>query len=408
MKRKNRIIGNRQKLKIMMGIQKMKEVSIGLVGCSSRIKGILNHISTLGKQIKIGALYDIDPKRASEFREQYNKNAMICSSYEEMLALKNIEWVLVSTYNSAHACQSTKALRAGKKVFSEKPIATNLADCRKLYDAYRDSGKKFMLGFTLRYSKFYRKIKEFLDSGEIGKVISMEFNENIGFNHGGHIMCSWRRKEEFTGSHILEKCCHDIDVVNWLLNSRAKYVASFGGRNFFKSENSYLLDKLAPDENGLKAYCQWPSAQGKNPFTSDKDIVDNQVVIIEYADGVRATFHTNLNAGIPERRVYILGEFGALRADFVASKIEFKKIGFQEKIREIFNTQMGSDAHGGADLILAEHLEDLILNENVEPLSTVESGIESAIICFAIEEARKNHKIVDVDTYRFQDVSQIH
>jgi len=379
----------------------MKDISLGIVGCSRRIQTILDGITVLGKKIKIKALYDIDPQRNSEFREKYNKDAVICNSYDEMLAMKDIDWVVISSYNTLHASQSVQALRAGKNVFSEKPIATNLEECRDLYAAYNKSGKKFILGFTLRYAELYRKIKEYLDSGEIGKIISMEFNETLNFNHGGHIMCCWRRKEEFTGSHILEKCCHDIDMANWLLDSKVKYVSSFGGLNFFKTENAYLIDKLTADANGFKAYCQRPTARGKNPFTSDKDIVDNQVVILEYANGARATFHTNLNAGIPERRMYMLGEFGALRADFNSSKIEVRKIGFNEEIRDIFNRQTTSDEHGGADSILAEHFEDLMLHESVEPLSTVENGIESAITCFAIEEARKKHKVVDVDTYRF-------
>lgn len=379
----------------------MKNISLGIVGCSGRIQGILNLLKSLGKEIEIKALYDIAPQRTADFREKYNKDAVICGSYDEMLAMKDIDWVVVSSYNSLHASQSAKALRAGKNVFSEKPLATNLADCKDLYDAYKKSGKKFMLGFTLRYSELYRKIKEHLDSGEMGKIISMEFNETLNFNHGGHIMCCWRRKEEFTGSHILEKCCHDIDIANWLVDSKSKYVSSFGGRNFFKPENAHLIDKLAPSNDGHKAYCAWPTAWGKNPFTSDKDIIDNQVVIMEYDNGARATFHTNLNAGIPERRMYMLGEHGALRADFNTSKIEVNKIGFNEEIRDIFNKQLASDGHGGADTILAAHFEDLMLHENVKPLSTVENGIESAITCFAVEEARKNHKVVDVDSYRF-------
>lgn len=379
----------------------MKTISLGIVGCSGRIQGILNLMERLGKEIKIEALYDIAPERMADFRKKYNKNAVICDSYDEMLAMKNIDWVVVSSYNSLHASQSAKALRAGKHVFSEKPLATNIEDCKDLYDAYKESGKKFMLGFTLRYSALYRKIKEYLDSGEMGKVVSMEFNETLGFNHGGHIMCCWRRKEEFTGSHILEKCCHDIDIANWLLDSNAKYVSSFGGRNFFKPENAYLIDKLAASADGRKAYCSWPTAWGKNPFTSDKDIIDNQVAIMEYMNGTRATFHTNLNAGIPERRMYMLGEFGALRADFNTSKIEVSKIGFDEKPVDIFQQQLASNGHGGADTILAAHFEDLIMQDNVKPLSTVENGIESAITCFAIEEARKNHKVVDVDSYRF-------
>ena len=125
------------------------------------------------------------------------------------------------------------------------------------------------------------------------------------------------------------------------------------------------------------------------------------MVILEYVNGTRATFHTNLNAAIRERRMYMLGEFGAVRADFVSSKVEVQKIGFDEELRDIFDKQMDAGGHGGADTILTEHFQDLMPNDNVKPLSTLDNGIEAAITCFAIEEARKNNKIVDVDSYRF-------
>ena len=64
-------------------------------------------------------------------------------------------------------------------------------------------------------------------------MISMEFNETLGFNHGGFIMGDWRRLTENSGTHLLEKCCHDIDLVNWMLESIPVKVASFGGVNFF-------------------------------------------------------------------------------------------------------------------------------------------------------------------------------
>jgi predicted dehydrogenase len=288
------------------------------------------------------------------------------------------------------------AFEQGKNVFCEKPLATNFEDCLKILEACKKSGKKLITGFTLRYSWQYRKIKEIIDSGLIGKIISFEFNETLNFNHGGHIMSCWRRNREFTGCHILEKCCHDIDLANWIVGSRVKKTASFGGLDIFKPENQNLKDNLSEDENGFKPYCSWPKARGKNPFTTDKDIIDNQVCIMEYENGARATFHTNLTAGIPERRMYILGTKGALRADLAEGKIEIRKIGFGEK--SIFYEGEHKGGHGGADDVLVNHWSRMI-HEEIPSLTGIETGIESAVACFAMDRAMRENKIVELDEY---------
>jgi predicted dehydrogenase len=171
--------------------------------------------------------------------------------------------------------------------------------------AWLETGKqcKFIIGFVLRFSPFYQKIREIVHSGQIGKVISMEFNETLSHDHGGYviflflnkipnsfnlsyIMGDWRRKVEFSGGHILEKTCHDFDLVNWILDTRAKKVASFGGLDIFTPRNQERMQQLGDE------YTSWGGLVMVNPFSEDKDIVDNQVAIIEYENGVRSTFHS--------------------------------------------------------------------------------------------------------------------
>ena len=93
------------------------------------------------------------------------------------------------------------------------------------------------MGFNLRRSPHYRKLKALLNDGVIGDVVSMDFNETLDFNLGGYIFGDWRRLRENSGPFLLEKCCHDIDLANWMLDSQATRVASFGGLNFFVPEN---------------------------------------------------------------------------------------------------------------------------------------------------------------------------
>ena len=95
-------------------------------------------------------------------------------------------------------------------------------------EAWQQSGKQFVIGSNLRYSPHYRKVKSILDSGAIGDIISMEFNETLEFNHGGFISGDWRRFRSDAGTHLLEKACHDVDLANWVVGSRASRVFSFG------------------------------------------------------------------------------------------------------------------------------------------------------------------------------------
>ena len=105
-----------------------------------------------------------------------------------MLEDPSVHWVAVNSPNAVHASQIIASLESGRHVFCEKPLAPKFEDCLKVRDALLRSGCKFFFGLVLRSSQFYRRIKELLDSGEIGEIISFEFNETLPFQHGGFIM----------------------------------------------------------------------------------------------------------------------------------------------------------------------------------------------------------------------------
>lgn len=374
----------------------MKKTGIGVIGCGGRIKGLLELLPGINEEFEIRALCDPDAEKVAQFRSLFNPDAAVYDRAEDLVKDASISWVAIAPWNALHAPFSVLALKAGKHVFCEKPLATRLDDAVELLRECGKSDKKFMIGFTLRYSDYYRKVKGMIDDGMIGDIVSFEFNETLKFNHGGHIMNCWRRKEEFTGSHILEKCSHDIDIANWLIGSRARRVASFGGLNFFRPENSFHMDRLKPDADGKLPFCAWNPEKYSNPFITDKDIIDNQVVIIEYENGVRATFHTNLCAGIPERRFYIIGTEGAIRFDLYSGKIEVQRVGYDEELQTIGFGQ--TDGHGGGDRILLEYWRD-VMQKDAPPLTTVMDGLTSAVTCFAVEESRKTLGVIELDSY---------
>lgn len=371
-------------------------VGIGIIGSGNRMRGVVQNLKkAAGDKIEIRAVYDPSTLAVEETQRLFGKSVIACGSEEELLTHPAISWVFIGSMNNQHKRHILGALAADKHVFAEKPLATTLEDCLAIRDAVAASDRTFALGLVLRYSRFYQKIREVVDSGVLGKLISFEFNETLGFNHGGYIFGNWRKSWELSGGHVLEKCCHDIDLANWFIGSLPVRAASFGGQDVFTRENAKLAEDIGPNAEGLPAYRGWKTLviEVTDPFFGDADIFDNQVAILEYANGVRATFHTNCNAGIPERRMLFVGARAALRGDLVAGKLELGRIGWDSSMETLIDDP--TDGHGGGDKIMGEKLSRTLL-EGEPPYASVKEGLYSAITAFAIDQSVRENRIVDV------------
>lgn len=371
------------------------KVRIGMIGTGGRLRGVVRRLlqsDTTGR-LEIVAAYDPDSGSLDTLDQVFGKTVRRAASDEALINDPEVDWVFIGSWNSEHARQSVAALNAGKNVFCEKPLATEFEGCLAIRDAVARTGKAFAFGLVLRYSPHYVRLKEVLESGVIGKIISFEFNETLGFNHGGYIFGNWRRKRANAGTHLLEKCCHDIDLANWMIGSLPVQVASFGGRDFFTPENQGEVERIGPNAEGKAAFSLWPDPHHKNPFDGEADIFDNQVAILQYANGVRGTFHTNVNASLRERRFYICGTRGSIRADLVSGIIEVRENGWTAR-SEVYDTNAG-DGHGGGDEVMANSLL-ATLTQGTAPAAGVLEGLHSALAAFALDEAADTGKVVDV------------
>ncbi len=362
-------------------------IGLGVIGCGGRARGILKHLLEYDQRIQLRGIFDPATVSVEAATASY-PGITVHQSPQSLLADAQIHWVIVGSWNSQHCEHVCAAFDAGKHVFCEKPLATSLEDCLKMRDAWRTAGKEFSLGLVLRYSPHYQKIKQLVESGAIGRIISMEFNETLHFAHGGYIHGDWRRLTRNAGSHLLEKCCHDLDLANWIVNSLPRRVASFGGCDFFIPENAGLPDELNA------SFSAWRRVEDHDPFTDDKDIVDNQVAIIEYHNQTRATFHTNCSTNMPERRMYLCGSRATLRADVITGRIELCRLGQDEPIQQIDPGVRGS--HGGADQHMAASLAQTMTGD-AQPLAGIDEGICSTVSALGIDQAMHGAGVVDMD-----------
>jgi predicted dehydrogenase len=160
-------------------------------------------------------------------------------------------------------------------------------------------------------------------------------------------------------------------------------------KRFLQEEAGERFDERSP-------YVKWKckDARSVDPFSAGATIMDNQVVIMEYANGTRATFHTNAHSTQPERRFYLNGTKGAIRADLLTGKAELTQLDGENKAT-IISTIASGDMHGGGDEIMAEHLAACLLDGR-EPLASVGEGLRSAITAFGIDLAADTGTVIDL------------
>ena len=278
-----------------------QEIGVAVVGTGNRGRGVVGRLlKDSNHNVRVAAVYDPDAAEMDFACEKWNEpDALRCKSSQEAVSAPGVDWVMVFSPNAFHKQHILEGFAAGKNVFSEKPLATLIEDCKAIYDAWKTSGRVFATGFVLRYANIYRKAKELLDSGRFGRILTIEANEHIRPGHGGYIMCNWRRLSSISGPHILEKCCHDLDLINWFCQSLPSRVFSFGGREFFKPENRCLEEKY-----GKELFHMWRDPhRTETPFSDDTDLMDNQVSVAEYRNRIRVSFTSTMSNAIPERRM---------------------------------------------------------------------------------------------------------
>ncbi len=389
----------------------MSKVRIGMIGCGGRLRAVVKGICSQTDRLEVAALSDPSAESIRLAREMFNPDARVYADYHDLTRDPDLQWVMIGSWNCFHAEQAVAAMENGKHVFCEKPMATSLEGCLAMQKAQRATGMKFALGMVMRYSPHFRKLHEWIAQDRLGRILSMEYNETLQVGHGAMIHQDWRRQTKNAGGHLLEKCCHDIDLVNWMLDSVPVKVASFGGCGFFTPENEPLRRKLfldLPDRASLgKTRNQWIDLISKNsPFTADKDIVDHQVLIYEYANGACATFHTNCLSALPERRMYICGVKGALRSDSRAKILQYCPLTLRSNlddsdIDDYYRTEgaaITSKAHAGGDRIMHAELAATIV-DGAPPSAGIREGINSCVAALAADEARAAGRVVDIRPY---------
>lgn len=154
-------------------------LKIGVIGCGkiAQVRHIPEYAAN--ENCELVAFYNPTASRAEDMAKKYG--GKVYESVDELLSDESIDAVSVCSANYSHAEITVKALNAGKHVLCEKPMATTLADCEKMVEAAKKTGKRLMIGQNQRLAKAHVKAKELIDEGLIGSVVTFR----TAFGHGG-------------------------------------------------------------------------------------------------------------------------------------------------------------------------------------------------------------------------------
>lgn len=387
--------------------------------------------------IDIAAIAEKRPDRLKSAADQLGvPEDMRFQDAGSLFALGKIaDAAIIATMDRDHYGHVMQALDCGYDILLEKPISPDPRKCIAIEERANALGRKITVCHVLRYTNFFMQIKEILDSGELGKVVAIKHSENIGNFHMAHsfVRGNWRNSQ-LSSPIILQKSCHDLDILLWLTGAHCTRVAAFGSLSYFKESNapagsSDRCLSCAVAEgcrfDARKAYLpvlgQWPAdvvcleqteealmealrtgPYGRCVYRCDNDVCDHMSILMEFDNGVTATFSLTAQTSACHRNIHIMCEDGELLADdgkrqiVVTRHVSSQGDPFTQRV---LNIRTNGSGHGGGDAGIMEDFTSQLFGKG-ESRSSISRSVESHLMAYAIEEARLTGKVVDMAEYR--------
>lgn len=410
-----------------------------VLGAGSRGTTYADHLADHPEQGAIVAIAEPDPYRRVAFAEKHRLPAdRVYGSWQEALARPKLaDAVMVTTQDADHVGPAVAAAAIGYHILLEKPIAPTEAETRQVVEAAQAAGVLFVVCHVLRYTTHTIALQRLIADGAIGEVLSIEHLEPVGWWHAAHsfVRGNWRN-EGLASPMLLAKSCHDLD---WLLSVAGRpceRISSFGSLAYFNRAHQPegAADRCLECPAHIEQSCpysarriylgavergvtDWPVSvitddptrdgvlaaladgpYGRCVYACDNDVVDHQVVSMEFEGGVTASFTMTAFSTMRGRNTRIFGSHGEITTDSQVITID----DFRTGERRVVDTAVGADdgaagGHGGGDGALVTAFTAALRagDPSLVPTTAAES-LRSHLMVFAAERARRQGTVETV------------
>lgn len=388
--------------------------------------------------LKIVGVADPNPVRRKMTMDKFGFTEDMCFESAQELATKGklADAVINGTMDEQHVETAVPLLECGYDMLLEKPFAVDEREAKILTECARKNNSKVMICHVLRYTPFYYSIKERVAKGEIGEILNIQTTEHVSYHHlsTSYVRGKWSNSKKSHTTMLLAKCCHDIDLMMWLMSdTKPVNVSSFGSKYQFKPENApegagticmkdcplvdtcpystkllyinhpdrwafYVWDKLEHIENPTIedkiALMKSDSPYARCIYKCDNDVVDHQSVLINFENGATGTHNMVGGSAQSLRKIHIIGTKGEIFGNFEESKYTVltinpspdaynRECNVEEVDLNISGDMVGAyGGHGGGDERLSEDFVKFIRGE------------EPSLACTSIFDSMAGHMTV--------------
>ena len=418
----------------------MKKLTAVVLGYGMRGSIYAKYAVDHPDEVEIVAVAEPNDSRRNNAKNLHNlSDDKLFTDWKQITDLpKMADFAIIGTQDNMHIGPALACIEKGYDLLLEKPMAPTAKECKIIAEAAEKKGVKVIVCHVLRFTPFFCTIKDIIDDGTIGDIVSIMHAENVGNTHQSHsfVRGNWRNSKE-SSPMILQKSCHDLDILQWLIGKEYKKLHSFGSLKHFTKE---AQPKGAPDRctdgcphaedcvyNAIKLYYDdknndWfrtvatdkvdPTDEdvmealktgnyGRCVYACDNDVVDHQVVNMEFEDGVTVAFTMNaFNYG--GRFIRIYGTMGEIVGDIDSGSINV----FTFKDRKFTDYDINAKGnsitagHGGGDTGIMVDLYKYFNNETPsKSICSIRTSYMNHIAAFAAETSRFTDTVIDMDKY---------
>ncbi len=410
----------------------MKQFTVAIAGLGGRgyhTYAKYRHLHP--ERMKIVAIADVDREKVELCGEEFSvpRSGRFLSA-ESMLAREKLaDVMIIATQDYQHKKHAIAALERGYDLLLEKPVAMTPEDCEEIECAAVKANRMVVVCHVLRYTTFFRTVKEIIDSGKIGQVQSLQATENVGYWHQAHsfVRGNWR-SDLLETPMIVQKCCHDFDMIAWLIGKPCISVSSYGALSYFTAENApanssdrccscraredcpYDAHKIYFDNRDIgfigAGNTGWPcdilaenptaekleealrtGPYGKCVFRCDNTVVDHQVTNMLFEGGITASLTMTGFTAKNFREYKVFGTLGEIVADQESNTVTLTPFGEPSVVYDINRLADDLSGHGGGDNRMLDEMFEA-LERGGEVTSSIRTSVRTHMMAFAAEKSR--------------------
>ena len=342
----------------------MAELNVGLLGAGwfGREAHLKNLVRIDG--VRVVAASSRSEESLAAARATVGGGLRTTRDWREIISDDQVDAVIVSLTNDQHYAASLAALQAGQHVLCEKPLALTVPQCDELIEAADRAGRILQVGHEMRFQRLYRRMKQMIDRGDVGVPRIMWCRE-----YRGPMRPGWRSSQSLTGGMILEKNSHHFDLFDWVIGRRPTRVVATGGRDVL----------------------------------TDREILDNAQVLVEFEGGCRACLEICLFAPFGgDTEIGLVGDAG--RIDTYNQRHQLIHHRFDAPERTCIdvaepNEEIGfRDASGRIDRGIRAELEHFVAccRSGQTPLTDGRSARQAVVLCLAAQDSIRQGRPIEL------------